>query len=147
MLFLRASCLTSRLCLRIPLDGRLDLVLTVVVLTGVAPFGVACVFGFVFFPESANFLSGFLAGVPVFDLKQADEFIELRLCLVHFEQIIFSHQTPPRSGLASDQVPFFLEYRFVYHGVLLDKHARRFCGRRLLDCRLMRSFRDFVYKG
>jgi hypothetical protein len=84
MLFLRASCFTSRVCLRIPLEGRLVLVLTVDVLNCVAPLGVACVFGFVFFPEFANFLSGFLTGISVFDLKHVDEFIELRFCFVDF---------------------------------------------------------------
>ena len=83
-LFLRASCFTSRMCLRIPLEGRLVLVLTVVVLNFFAPLGIACVFGFEFFPEFADFLSGFLTGVPVFNLKHVDEFIELRLCFVHF---------------------------------------------------------------
>jgi hypothetical protein len=38
MLFLRASCFTRRLCLAIPLEGRLALVLTVVVSNCIAPY-------------------------------------------------------------------------------------------------------------
>jgi hypothetical protein len=113
MLFFRASCFVSRMCLRIPLDGRFVLVLPGFVSNCITPLGIAFVFRFVLCPEFGNFIPGFLAGVPVFDLKQVDEFIELGVRLVHFEQVIFNHQTPPPRGLTSDLLPFVLENIFI----------------------------------
>jgi len=60
MLVLRASCFTRRLCFAIPLEGRLALVLTAVVSNCITPLGIACVNGFVFYPELSNLFSGFI---------------------------------------------------------------------------------------
>ena len=109
MLFLRASCFTRRLCFATPLEGRLALVLTSVVLNFITPLGVVSVVAFVVRPEFANFLSGILTGISVFDLKHGDEFIELHFCFIHFDQVVLNHQVPFAIDLAADQVPFFLE--------------------------------------
>jgi hypothetical protein len=119
MLFLRASCFTRRLCLATPFEGRLALVLTVVVSNCIAPLGTASVFRFVFRPEFANFFPGFLTGMPIFDLKHGDELIELHFRFIHFDQIILNHETPLGVDMASDLIPFFFEYRFIHHVILL----------------------------
>lgn len=82
-------------------------------------FGGRLVFRFVLRPEFGNFFPCFLACVSVFDLKHGGEFIELHVCLVHFDQIVLNHQTPLAIDLPADQAPFFLEYRFIHHVVLL----------------------------
>lgn len=76
-------------------------------------------FRFMLRPEFGNFLPGFLAGVPVFHLKHGSEFVKLHLCLVDFEQVVFSHQAPLGVNLPADLTPLFLEYRFIHHVVLL----------------------------
>jgi hypothetical protein len=122
MLLLRASCFTRRLCLATPLDGRLALVLTGVVSNCITPYVVLCVYfviGFVFCPERANFISGFLTGISILDLKHGDKFIELHLCFIHFIQIVLNHQAPLGCDYAADQGPFFFEYRFVHDVILL----------------------------
>lgn len=81
---------------------------------------VTSVTGFVFRPEDANFVSGFLAGIAILDLKHGDEFIELHLCLVHFVQIVLNHQAPLGSDQTADHGPFFFEYRFVHDVFLLS---------------------------
>ena len=113
-----------------------------------SPLDVADVFRFVFRPEFADFIPGFLTGVSVFDLKHVDEFIELRFRFVHFEQVIFSHQTPPSRGLAADLLPFFLEYCVVQCGSpFIDRYFNASpLGGALLGFGRVGSFRDFVYK-
>ena len=113
-----------------------------------SPLDVAAVFRFVFRPEFADFLSGFLTGVSVFDLKHVDEFIELGFRFVHFEQVIFSHQTPPSRGLAADLLPFFLEQCVVQCGSpFIDRYFNAPpLGGALLGFGRVGSFRDFVYK-
>ena len=71
-------------------------------------------------PNPADLLAGFLTGVSVLDLEHGDEFIELDIRLIHFEQVMLSHQTPPFRGLDANHLPFVLEHGFIhYHAFLL----------------------------
>jgi hypothetical protein len=76
------------------------------------------VVGFVFSPKDANFVSGFLTGISILDLKHGDKLIELHFCLVHFIQVVLDHQAPLGVDQAADRGPFFFEYRFVHDVVL-----------------------------
>ena len=109
--------------------------------------GSGLAFCLVLGPESANFLPGFLARVPIFDLEHGNKFVELDFRLIDFGQIVICHQAPPRRGLASDQVPFFLEYRFVYHDGFLLIFIKHFNAPQCSAFQvwgLVLSFRDFV---
>ena len=72
MLALRASCFILRLCLRIPLDGRLGLVLLISVFKCIAPsLNVVSDFGCIFCPKTASRPGGFLTGIfrqPLLDI-------------------------------------------------------------------------------
>lgn len=81
--------------------------------------GVDSVFRFDFRPKFADLFFGLLAGVAVFDLQHGDEFIELHFGFVHFDEIIFDHQTPFGIDLPADQLPIFFELCFIHDALLL----------------------------
>lgn len=77
MLVLPASCFTLRLCVRIPLEGRLRLVLTGVVSIELllVTLSVTWLFGFVLRPELVSFLFGLGTCISIFNLKHGEESI------------------------------------------------------------------------